>query len=482
MLQNFTDSIHLKLSEISQLNNKVLYTIIDIESTGGKFNEEGITEIAIYKFDGHEIVDQFASLVNPEIPIQPFVVKLTGINNKMLRSAPKFFEVAKRIIEITENTTVVAHNASFDYRILQLEFRRLGYEFKRPTLCTVELSKTLIPDMDSYSLGKLTKALGIPITDRHRATGDALATVKLFKILLNKDLSKKIISKSVTDEKKGEIAPKLVSILRDLPTSTGVYYMHKKGGEIIYIGKSKNIQKRVNQHFLNKSSRAKKMQKEIVAVSYEETGSELIALLKESEEIRETRPKYNKIKRKTGYPWGLYHFTDNKGYIRLKIEKTKEDITPLISFVSVAEGNNILNKFRKEFKLCDKLVGLEKTKGACFSYGIKECNGACIGEEKPEEYNKRVKELIGKLTFEHDNFAIIDKGRNATEHSVVLIKNGEYKGFGFTDLAQQVSNIKILESLITPMKNNREVKSIIQRYLSKKKTYRIVKLNTQNNN
>ena len=453
-----------------------MYTIIDIESTGGKFNEEGITEIAIYKFDGHEIVDQFASLVNPEIPIQPFVVKLTGINNKMLRSAPKFFEVAKRIIEITEGTTIVAHNASFDYRILKLEFGRLGYDFKRLTLCTVELSKTLIPDMESYSLGKLTKALGIPITDRHRATGDALATVKLFKILLNKDTSKKIISQSVTEEKKSELSPKLVSILRDLPSSTGVYYMHKKGGDVIYIGKSNNILKRVNQHFLNKSSRAKKMQNEIVAVTYEETGSELIASLKESEEIKRNQPKYNKAQRKTVYGFGLYNFMDKDGYIQLKIERTKKDINPLISFVSVSEGNTILNKFRYEFKLCNKLIGLENTNGACFHHGIEECNGACIGEESSEEYNKRVEELIHKLNFDHDNFAIVDKGRNATEHSVVLIEDGEYKGFGFTDLARQVSHIDILRSVITPMKNNREVKSIIQRYISKKKTYKIIKL------
>jgi len=118
-----------------------LYTILDIETTGGKFNEEGITEIAIYKFDGHTVVDQFISLVNPEKEIQPFVVKLTGINNKMLQNAPKFYEIAKRILEITKDATLVAHNTSFDYRILRTEFDRLGYDFTRNTLCTVELSK-----------------------------------------------------------------------------------------------------------------------------------------------------------------------------------------------------------------------------------------------------------------------------------------------------------------------------------------------------
>ena len=174
-----------------------MYAILDIETTGGKFNEEGITEIAIYKFDGHEVLDQFISLVNPEREIQEFVVKLTGINSKMLRNAPKFYEVAKRIVEITKDCILIAHNAAFDYRILRTEFNRLGFDFQRNTLCTVELSQQLMPNQPSYSLGKLTRSLGIPITDRHRASGDALATIQLFKLLLEKDTKKNIIQNSI---------------------------------------------------------------------------------------------------------------------------------------------------------------------------------------------------------------------------------------------------------------------------------------------
>jgi len=225
-----------------------LYAIIDIETTGGQFNEEGITEIAIYKFDGHEIIDQFVSLVNPEIPIQPFVVKLTGINDAMLRSAPKFFEVAKRIIEMTNDCVLVANNAEFDYRILRTEFRRLGYDFKQKTLCTVELSKKLLPEQTSHSLGKLVRALGIPMADRHRASGDALATVKLFQLLLAKDIEKVILKELIKSEIQKGITPKLHVIIDNLPSKTGVYYIHNEGGKLIYIGKSKNIKKRINQH------------------------------------------------------------------------------------------------------------------------------------------------------------------------------------------------------------------------------------------
>ena len=234
-----------------------MYAIVDIETTGGKYNEEGVTEIAIYKFDGHEVVDQFISLVNPERPIQPFVVNLTGINNEMLRNAPKFYEVAKRIVEITTDCTIVAHNAKFDYRIMRLEFRRLGYEFQRQSLCTVELSKKLIPNMPSYSLGKLVKSLGIPLTDRHRASGDALATVKLFKLLLQKDSQKEIIKRSVRSNPKNNLDTKLIQIIDELPSSTGVYYMHNEAGDVIYIGKSKNIKKRINQHFTNDNHKIK---------------------------------------------------------------------------------------------------------------------------------------------------------------------------------------------------------------------------------
>ena len=169
------------------------------------------------------------------------MVNLTGISSKMLRNAPKFYEVAKRVVELTEGCVIVAHNAKFDYRILKLEFDRLGFKFERKNLCTVELSKKLIPDLPSYSLGKLVRSLGIPISDRHRAAGDALATTKLFELLMNKDIEKEIIKSAIRLEPKRQMEPKLTKIIDDLPSDTGVYYIHDIDGNIVYIGKSKNI-------------------------------------------------------------------------------------------------------------------------------------------------------------------------------------------------------------------------------------------------
>ena len=453
-----------------------MYAILDIETTGGKYNEEGITEIAIYRFDGHKIVDQFCSLVNPERPIQPFVVNLTGINNEMLRNAPKFYEVAKRIIEITEGCILVAHNAKFDNRILTTEFDRLGYEFDLNTLCTVELSKKLIPDLPSYSLGKLVITLGIPLSDRHRAQGDAKATVSLFKLLLSKDTSKEIIQSLVRKDPKRQLEPKLIDIIQEAPTSTGVYYMHREDGSIIYIGKSKNIKKRLTQHFTNDNRKSKKIQLEVAAVTYEETGNDLIAQLKECEEIKQNKPIYNRALRKTLFAYQLGSFTDQHGYINLKIEKTNAKKTAITTFSNYQQAKSSLFKITEQYNLCQKLTGLHETTSGCFSHSIKECNGACLLKESVEEYNSRVHEFLEKNSYENQHMLIIDKGREIDERSVILIENGKYKGFGFYNLNYQINNTEILKSIINPMQNNRDAQHIIQSYLRKNKVLKIVNL------
>ncbi len=455
-----------------------MYAILDIETTGGKYNEEGITEIAIYKYDGHQVVDQFISLVNPEREIQPFVVNLTGINSKMLRNAPKFYEVAKRIVEITEDCIIVAHNALFDYRILSTEFRRLGFDFSRKTLCTVELSKDLIPDQKSYSLGKLTRILGIPVSDRHRAAGDAQATVKLFKLLLDKDLDKTIIKESIKQDSRDKMTPKLLNIIEVLPSITGVYYMHNSEGNIIYIGKSKNIKQRVNQHFTNTSAKAKKMQLQVANITYEETGSELIALLKESEEIKRNKPTFNRALKRTYFSHGLYQFTDSNGYINLRnlAVKNQEEF-PITTFSNSQSGKSFITKMTDTYKLCQKLTGVQKTDKSCFNHSIKQCFGACILEEDVTVYNNRVQQLISNNSFENKSIIIIDQGRAVDERSAILIKNGIFRGIGFFNLNYQINNIDVLESFITPMEHNRDNQHIIKNYLRKNKRLKLIHLN-----
>ncbi len=394
----------------------------------------------------------------------------------MLKNAPKFYEIAKRIVEITEESIIVAHNAQFDYRILQTEFRRLGFPFDRKTLCTVELSKKLIPDLPSYSLGKLVRSLGIPVTDRHRASGDALATVKLFKLLLNKDSGKTIIQEALNKKPTKQLEPRLADIVLGLPSSTGVYYIHNINGTIIYIGKSKNIRKRVNQHFTKTSPKAKKIQLQVASVTYETTGSELVALLKESEEIKQNKPILNRALRRKRFTHALYRFIDEEGYINLKLDKADGRKKSITTFSNRHNAKDFLFNAVDKFNLCQKLAGIYKTKSSCFNYDVKKCNGACIREETVEKYNARVIELIDKYSYQNQNMIIIDRGRDIDERSAILIKNGIFKGLGFYNLNYQINNIDILESIITPMENNRDNQHIIQSYLRRFKRLKIVKL------
>ncbi|RXG23246.1 exonuclease domain-containing protein [Leeuwenhoekiella aequorea] len=451
-----------------------MYAILDLETTGGKYNEEGVTEVAIYKYDGHEIVDQFISLVNPERPIQAFVVGLTGINNEMLRNAPKFFEVAKRIIEITEDCIIVAHNAQFDYRILQLEFDRLGYDYQRKSLCTVELAQNLLPDQESYSLGKLVRNLGIPITDRHRASGDALATVKLFKLLLAKDTNKIIIQEAIKLNPKKKLDTKLRDLISEVPSSTGVYYFHNAYGKVILIGKSRNIKKRVTQHFTNDNRKSKQLQEDVEAISYEETGNELIAQLKENEEIKKIKPAHNRSYRRLKFKAQIVSFIDEKGYINLQVEKADPQKSSIVTYATLHVAKSNLVRILEEYNLCAAKTNLNLKEDRCLD---STCSGACFNEELVSDYNKRVESFIDAVSFDQKSVALIDRGRTTDERSLILIEEGAFKGLGYFNLNYQISNTEILNRIITPMENSLDARHIIQSYLRVKKVIKTIDLN-----
>ena len=334
----------------------------------------------------------------------------------------------------------------------------------------------MIPDQKSYSLGKLVRSLGIPLSGRHRADGDAQATLKLFKLLLSKDLKKTIISDAVRSEPKRRINSKLLRIIEETPSATGVYYMHREDGKIIYIGKSKNIKKRLTQHFTNDNRKSKQLQLEVTSVSYENTGSELLALLKENEEIKLNKPRYNRALRRSIFNHALYQSTNEEGYTVLKIGKADGRKKAITTFTNLQQGKHFVSRITNEYELCQKLTGEHTGKSNCFNYTIKKCHGACITEETPESYNKRIQQLIDRYTFENQHMAIIDRGREVDEHSVVLIEDGQFKGFGFFNLNHQVQDIDILRSIITPMSHNRDAQHIIQSYLRKNKRLKIIKI------
>ena len=344
-----------------------MYTIVDLEATGGKFNEESIIEIAIYKFDGVSITDQFISLVNPEKEIHPYVEKLTGISTKMLKTAPKFHEIAKRVIEITSDSVLVAHNAQFDYRILQLEFKRLGFDFSMKSICTVILSQELLPEQESYKLGRLSRSLGIPIKDRHRASGDALATVELFKILLEKDVKQEIIRKSIVEFPGEKMDNIFKDVIDNLKENTGVFYIYNDKNELVYIDFSKDIKNKLIKLFTSKKFIPKYVQNNFKTIKVHPTGNVHIAILKTLQEINSLKPKINnnvdpKIFSKISKPEIINETSD----FVLTFNGKKEADKSFILFKSgVIEGYGyfeLFNNINSEKKINSRLVKVRESK------------------------------------------------------------------------------------------------------------------------
>lgn len=462
-----------------------MYAIVDIETTGGSPKFDKITEIAIYLYNGQKIVDEFITLINPECNIPLYITNLTGITNQMVADAPRFCEVAKQIVELTENRLFVAHNAVFDYNFIKKEFSQLGYHYKRKQLCTLKLSRKLIPDQKSYSLGKLCSKIGIPLENRHRASGDALATVKLLERLLTIDQQNKPLFQAISENPLEGINPDLPrKTIDSLPEKTGIYYFYDEKQNLIYIGKSKNIRERVLTHLRNEtSSRALEMRSKIRDIDFEITGSELIALLKESEEIKHHKPLYNRAQRRTGYYYGLYHFTNPQGYICFHISKNSGKTNdkyahqiPLLTFHSHKEAENFLYKQVERYELCQKLCGLYDVNGACFHYSIKQCKGACIGEEPTQTYNEKAVNLIEYYNLLHNNCFLVDCGRNNDEKAVVYIANGKLIGYGFVDVELLNADADIIKDAINKHEDNRDVQQIIRTFIRNNQMENIIDL------
>lgn len=448
-----------------------MYAIVDIETTGGSPVSEKITEIAIYIYDGEKVIDEFISLINPEKKIPYYITQLTGISNAMVANAPKFYEAAKQIIEITKDKVFVAHNVNFDYNFIKQEFKQLGYDFFREKLCTVNLSRMVIPGYKSYSLGKLCQKINIEVEGRHRAAGDALATVKLFQHLQANNLSN-IDFSSLAGVSKKDLHPNLnPDDLKKIPDEAGVYYFYNDRNELIYIGKSKNLHSRILSHFRNTSTKkAIDMRDSIASFDYKLTGCELIALLKESFEIKQNKPKYNRAQRRAYSAYGLYYYTDSVGYLRFEIARHQSNQNNSIcSFSSGKAGTEYLQGLVEKHNLCQKLCGLYKTNGSCFHHEIMECKGACLGKEIPEKYNNRALRIIEMHRFKHNSFYIIEKGRNDEELAIIMIENGKYNGYGYIEKIDYSGNIDILSDSIQHYIDDSDVQKILKSYLKKGK-------------
>ena len=376
-----------------------MYSVIDIESNGAPFRKESIIEIAVYKYDGHRIIDQFISLVNPQSDITPFVQKLTNISPKMVRTAPKFHEIAKRVVEITENTTLVGHNIEFDYRMLRQEFKRLGYEFKINTIDTIPLAKKLIPAAESYNLGKLVKFVGIPLVDQHRASGDAKATLELFKLLMIKDKDSEIIQQHHDEVNAKSYLNKIRDLTQDLPAEKGILYFQNKDGTIIFCDFVDDLNKFSKNIFNSKSKRWITIQEEVEQIQYELTGNDILAKL-----MMRTKG----LKKSESLPFGLYQ--KNEKYFVDKINNQKTE-KPFLKFKSFTQGIKAVSFINKKGDL------------------------------------QEVNQLKDRITIHKKDELWLSTGRVLGEKSFLLFEKGKLTAYGFYELYTQIESLKKLSAI-----------------------------------
>lgn len=440
------------------------YAIVDIETTGGYAERNRICEIAIIIHDGEKIINEYQSLINPERNIPINVQAIHGISDAMVADAPKFYEEAKTIFELLEDNVFVAHSVNFDYSFVKAAFADLGFQLNLKKLCTVRLSRKIIPGYKSYSLGNLCEQRGIKIHDRHRAYGDALATAELFSQLVKADKGGIIASSLKRNAAVVNIPDNLDRKVFDaLPEKAGVYYFLNKKHQIIYVGKAKSIKKRVASHFGgNKAEVAKQaFQQEIHHVDFLETGNELIALLHESYEIRKNWPRYNRAQKNNNPGYCIFLYEDRLGYKRLQIGRKQAGMRALIKFTNHATAFQFLTQTSKQFGLCPKLAGYQANTGACFDYSINLCTGACVGEESVEDHNDKVSKFIDACSSEKSDYLFVGPGRSSQEKAIAMVEEGKYIGYGFIESNESISSWEELKVLVQSFPDNPEIYKIL---------------------
>lgn len=455
-----------------------MYAVIDLETTGGRADRDRITEIAIVLHDGEMRRGEFTTLVNPECSIPPYITDITGISDDMVADAPRFYEIARQVVELTEGCTFVAHNVSFDYGFLREEFKRLGYEFQREKLCTVRMSRVLIPGLSTYSLGPLCQHLGIPNLARHRAKGDADATVLLLEhlIRLQPRLDKQLhpAKASFSGFPKG-ISPHNLSML---PEEPGLYFFHDARGIVLHVNASKNIRqaalKELQQLAAKPSAQLDFQADDLSELTWELTGNELIALLRlenERERLGIAVASNSRLTKRFGVQ--VYH--DQRGYLRLYVDRLQKGKPSFGEFATIPDAQAALEARLRRHQLCPQLGGLETGAGACsWLTPAHICKGACLGLEEAEAYNARLMEALQGLGFPHPAFFWLGKGRNHQEIAVIGIEQGRFLGFAYLDADHGWENPHLVKSLLQPLPSTDSAEQTFRQYLAKHRMAKLV--------
>jgi DNA polymerase III subunit epsilon len=426
------------------------FAVVDIETTGGNFHQDRIIEVAVVIHNGVRVVAEYTSLVNPEKPIQPFISRLTGISNKMVKSAPTFEDIAEELADVLKGHVFVAHNVRFDYGFIKASFKRAGISYRAPHFCTVELSREIFPGHPSYSLGKLSKSMGISVAHRHRAFGDAAATAELLgrMVAVNPE---RIRNAAWGDELDRAHVPAQLNkdVLDRLPEELGVYALLDEEGRTLFCSKAKNIRQSVIAHFkvpLEEQTNA--LTAFVADVEYHLTGNEAIAAMLEQKIIIDKQPRFNKPIRKPNYKYGIIREYDESGYLNLKVIHLQHTDAPVLSkFSSLQKAEKWLSHIHQ------KLQGSQVLKSA----------------STPEVYNRYCEDFIRQSGYPLENCCIVDEGRKENEKALIWIEAFQCVGFSYSDGAFSDFNVLYTRNGIVKADETPELKRILMQYIRKRR-------------
>lgn len=377
---------------------------MDIETNGLSYVRGRVIEVAAIRVEGGQVVREFNQLIDPETELPEFITGLTGIRSSDLRGAPTFNQIADELYEVMDGAVFVAHNVRFDYSFLKQEFKRLGRNFSPRQLCTMRLSRALYPQHKSHKLASLIERHGFTFESRHRAYDDA-AVLWQFLQLVHREFEAEILAQAIAKQLKQPSMPKALDPLQvaNLPEGPGVYIFEDEAGRPLYVGKSVNIKKRVQSHFSRDHEAVGefKISQGVRNISTHTTPDELQALLLESRLVKELQPLYNKQLRRTTKLTIVRQARTPEGYIGVTLDEASGiDVESLPDILAVyprrSQARESLENVMKDFRLCPKLCGVEKSKKACFWHQLRKCDGACVGAELPKTYNERVLDAFSR--------------------------------------------------------------------------------------
>jgi DNA polymerase-3 subunit epsilon len=420
------------------------YSFVDLETTGGNREGNKITEIAIINYDGAQIEGEWTTLINPERSIPWSITQLTGIDNAMVESAPRFYEVAKKIVELTQDRILVAHNAFFDYRFLQREFSELGFTFQRDVMCTVRLSRKAFPGLQSYSLSNLSRYFQIPREAEHRALDDTRACLAVFQKI------QKVSQVSITEDPQKPLPQKLeLHDIERLPQTPGTYFFYTEKGLLLYVGKAKNIKARVKSHFqkAGDKKREQEIREHVARIEFMEWGSDLVASLMEFYFIKTLRPTLNRANRKTQFRYILTLNTESEPGAELRVSTIKDDDEVSLRFGSRQFAQDARERIYKE-------AFAVEADGLFFVDKMRQFRRV-LGSEQVID---RLKEKMQPRELLSGDHVIREKGRTPGEFSQVVIQNGELKEI---QLVQSDGEVEVHRIESYP-----DLKRIVARYLT----------------